>query len=84
MKKIIENILSSLNNKPGQGYSGKKLTALAITVAYCYSHRFLTAEHLAAVLAVDGALITALFGINTYDKSLNKKDNEPNKEFQSN
>ena len=81
MKKIIDNILNSFNNAPGRGYSGKKMTAFAVTVAYCYSHRFLEAEHLAAVLAVDGALITALFGINTYDKSLNKQDNATNQEL---
>lgn len=82
MKKLIENILSSLNNKPGQGYSGKKLTALAITIAYCYSHRYVEGQYLAAVLAVDGALIATLFGINTYDKSLNK--DATNKELQPN
>lgn len=80
MKRIIDNILNSFNNAPGRGYSGKKMTAFAITIAYCYSHRFLESEHLAAVLAVDGALIATLFGINTYDKSLKKNESNTNEQ----
>lgn len=68
-------MLKSLDNTSG-GASGKKLTALAVTVAYCYSHRFIDAANLVSVLGVDAALITALFATNTYEKTkVNQNEN---------
>ena len=64
---IMNDFLNSFNNKNG-GYSGKKLTALAITISYCYSHRFIDASNLPIVLGVDASLISALFGINVIEK----------------
>jgi len=76
---LIKNITRSLSND-STGYSGKKLTALAVTLTYVYSHRFVNAEILTSVLIVDAGLITALFGINVVDKFTNKEvatDTEP-------
>ena len=67
MKKFFQYILASLDNV-NQGASGKKLTALAITITYCYSHRFIDASNLPIVLGVDASLISALFGINVIEK----------------
>ena len=67
---FLEYLLSSLDNV-NKGASGKKLTALAITMAYCYSHRFVDPNNLAIILGVDGSLILGLFGINVLDKSKN-------------
>lgn len=72
MMNLYQHIKSSLDNKK-EGFSGKKLTALAVTLTYVYSHRFLTPEILTGVLIVDAGLITALFGINVVDKFKNKE-----------
>lgn len=65
---FVKYLLNSLDNS-NSGASGKKLTALVVTVAYCYSHRFIDPNNLVLVLTVDAGLITALFGINTYQKT---------------
>ena len=67
MKKLFQYLLASLDNV-NKGASGKKLTALAITITYCYSHRFIDASNLPIVLGVDASLISALFGINVIEK----------------
>jgi hypothetical protein len=67
MKSFLEYLLASLDNV-NKGASGKKLTALAITITYCYSHRFIDASNLPIVLGVDASLISALFGINVIEK----------------
>ena len=71
--KLLENIIESLKNNTS-GFSGKKLTALSVTLTYIYSHRFVATEILTSVLVVDAGLITALFGINVVDKFKNKKN----------
>ena len=67
VKTFLEYILASLDNV-NKGASGKKLTALVITITYCYSHRFIDASNLPIVLGVDASLISALFGINVIEK----------------
>lgn len=69
---LYDYIKGSLNNSK-EGASGKKLTALAVTLTYIYSHRFITSDILTSVLIVDAGLITALFGINVVDKFKNKE-----------
>jgi hypothetical protein len=69
---FIEYILASLDNV-NKGASGKKLTALVVTLAYCYSHRYVQPDNLVLVLGVDAGLILGLFGINAVEK---KKINE--------
>lgn len=69
---LIQNIFESLKNNP-KGFSGKKLTALAVTLTYVYSHRLVTYDILTSVLAVDAGLIATLFGINVVDKFQNKE-----------
>ena len=73
---FFEWLLASLDNV-NKGASGKKLTALFITIAYCYSHKFIDEANLAVVLGVDAGLILGLFGIGSYDKT---KKNEPQSE----
>lgn len=65
-------IKSSLDNDT-VGASAKKLTALAVTLAYLYAHRFVDATNLVMVLTVDAGLICGLFGINVVDKLKNNK-----------
>ena len=69
---LYQYIKGSLDNRK-DGASGKKLTALAVTLTYIYSHRFVTSDILTSVLVVDAGLITALFGINVVDKFKNKE-----------
>lgn len=70
MRRLIQNLLDSFSNNK-EGWSGKKLTAFAITMAYCYSHRYCDAGNLAIVLGVDAGFIAVLFGINVVDKNKN-------------
>ena len=69
---LYQYIKGSFGNEKG-GASGKKLTALAVTLAYIYSHKFVTTEILTSVLIVDAGLIATLFGINVVDKIQNKE-----------
>ena len=69
---LYRYIKGSFGNEKG-GASGKKLTALAVTLAYIYSHKFVTTEILTSVLIVDAGLIATLFGINVVDKVQNKE-----------
>jgi len=64
---FIEYISASLDNV-NTGASGKKLTALVVTLAYCYSHRYVQPDNLVLVLGVDAGLILGLFGINAVEK----------------
>jgi hypothetical protein len=67
---LFEYLKGSLDNQ-NTGASGKKLTALIVTLTYVYAHRYCTTEILTSVLIVDAGLITALFGINVVDKLKN-------------
>lgn len=67
IKKFSLFIQSSLDNNTS-GASGKKLTALAVTLAYCYSHKYVNDVNLPMVLAADAAFISTLFGINVIEK----------------
>ena len=78
IREVIEWLLASLDNV-NKGASGKKVTALFITIAYCYSHRFVDPANLAVVLGVDGSLISVLFGIGSYDKKVKANENNENK-----
>lgn len=69
---LFKFIKSSLDNNT-EGASGKKLTALAVTCAYLYAHRFVDATNVVMVLTVDAGLICGLFGINVVDKLKNKE-----------
>ena len=69
---LYNYIKGSFGNEKG-GASGKKLTALAVTLTYVYSHRFVSTEILTSVLVVDAGLIAALFGINEVGKFKNKE-----------
>ena len=68
----MNNFINSLKNN-ADGFSGKKLTALAVTCAYLYAHRFVDATNVVMVLTVDAGLICGLFGINVVDKLKNKE-----------
>ena len=70
---MITNLINSFKNNI-DGFSGKKLTAFAVTCAYLYSHRFVDATNLVMALTVDAGLICGLFGINVVDKLKNGKE----------
>lgn len=74
MKELIQNILSSLNNK-SEGFSGKKLTAFTITGCIVAAHiKWITLgdfTQLTTVLTIDYGTILMLFGINVVDKKQN-------------
>lgn len=74
MNKIIQNILSSLNNNK-DGYSGKKLTIMSIVGCIVAAHvKWIMLgdfTQLDTVLAIDFGAILTLFGVNVADKKLN-------------
>ena len=67
LNKATLDLYDSFTNG-NKGFSAKKLTAFSITVAYCYSHKFVDINNIVAVLGVDGGIITLLFGVNVLDK----------------
>jgi hypothetical protein len=76
MKEFFDKLIGSLDNKPGSGFSGKKLTALVLVVCVLAAHiKWITLgdfSQLISVLTCDYAFISVLFGINEYSK--NKKN----------
>jgi hypothetical protein len=71
---FFNGILGSFSNDT-TGYSGKKLTALAITACVVAAHiKWLSIGNLSQlemVLTIDYAFIATLFGINVIDKKQN-------------
>jgi len=67
---LIQRILGSFDNEVN-GFSAKKLTAFAMSLAYCYAHKFVDANNLVGVLVADGGVICLLFGINEAGKKIN-------------
>jgi len=74
IKEIINGVIGSFSNDT-TGYSGKKLTALAITTCVIAAHvKWLSIGNLTqleAVLTIDYGFIAVLFGINVVDKVKN-------------
>ena len=82
MKNFITDLSDSFNNIAGKGWSGKKLTAFAITLCVVVTHfawiRYCVVNsnftQLEMILTIDYAFIATLFGINEYGKKTTKKD----------
>ena len=74
MKQIINDLLASLHNQEG-GYSGKKLSALAIVLCVIATHAKWIAlgdfKQLEMVLTIDFTFIGTMYGINVADKKIN-------------
>lgn len=86
MKDIFKSFISSFNNSP-TGMSGKKLSAFGIS-ALCFivpiiiwtiwAWKHNDWGQLTSVLTIGASLITALWGVNVWDKNKNgDKDNLP-------
>ena len=81
MKEFLNSIkrgfLGSFNNEP-VGWSGKKLTAFAITICCVAAHiKWMALKdftQLTTVLTIDYAFIATLFGINVVDKMKNPSE----------
>jgi hypothetical protein len=75
MKQIISNLLSSFNSQEG-GYSGKKLSALAVMMCVVAAQVKWMAmgdfKQLEMVLTINFTFISTMFGIGAYTKI--KKD----------
>lgn len=75
MKKFISDLLASLTND-GQGYSGKKLSAMVIVMCIVAAHiKWMTLKdfntQLELVLTIDFSFILTIFGLNVADKKIN-------------
>lgn len=73
----LNNLFESFSNTSG-GYSGKKLTALAITLCIVAIHvKWLIQEdnsQMEMILTIDYTFVLTLFGINVVDKFKNKNN----------
>ena len=71
---FIKNLLASFDNKEG-GFSGKKLSALAVMICIITAHiKWITTGNftqLEMVLTIDFTFICTMFGINVVDKKIN-------------
>lgn len=80
MKRIIENLILSLDNRGG-GFSGKKLTAFSLVLCVIVAHIKWIAlgdfTQLISVLTVDFGFIAVLFGINEYGKKSVPNEDKP-------
>ena len=81
----ITNFFNSFNNS-NLGYSGKKLTILVAMllcftfpiVTWCYwANKHNDWSLLTGILTIVAGLITALFGVNLYDKFKNGNSDKP-------
>jgi hypothetical protein len=79
MKDFIKNIIDSLNNEP-KGFSGKKLSAVAVMACIIVAHAKWVYmgdfTQLEMVLTINYTFIATMFGINVADKKLNTKKDE--------
>ncbi len=80
MKKVIQNIINSFNNKE-EGFSSKKLTAFSVMVCIVATHiKWITMGNftqLEMVLTIDFGFVSLLYGINVTDKKINPTDKPP-------
>lgn len=78
MKKVIQDLINSLNNEK-LGFSGKKLTIITIMFCIVVGHfKLYHSEQwnqlFVSVLTVDIGFVLTLFGLNITDKKINNEN----------
>lgn len=77
-----EGIMGSLNNKKNEGFSARKITAVAVNILYIISHivwwkhAFLRDdfEHFIAICVIDAIYVLLLLGIITMQEVIKLKN----------
>ena len=74
MKKIIENLINSLNNQDS-GFSARKLTALALMILIAYVHyKYVDLSNAIEAILIDLGGVLLLLGIITFEQILKFKN----------
>ena len=75
---IIKDFIASLNNRPG-GFSLRRLCVLIIMVCIVWVHiKYVDVNNAVDIITYDMIFILALFGIVTFDKLYQFKNNSMN------
>jgi hypothetical protein len=83
MKKIINSLIGSFDNKKENGFSARKLTAFALMVCIAYVHfKWVNHDNVAEVLIIDLCGVLILLGLITAEQVIKLKNGsqEPIKE----
>ena len=74
MKKIIENLINSLNNTDS-GFSARKLTAFSLMVLIAYVHyKYVDLSNAIEAILIDLGGVLLLLGIVTFEQILKFKN----------
>ncbi len=75
---IIKDFIASLNNRPG-GFSLRRLCVLVMMVCIVWVHiKYVDVNNAVDIITYDMIFILALFGIVTFDKLYQFKNNSMN------
>lgn len=78
MKKIIENLINSLNNQDS-GFSARKLTAFALMILIAYVHyKYVDLSNAIEAILIDLGGVLLLLGIITFEQILKFKNGNSN------
>lgn len=78
MKKIIENLINSLNNTDS-GFSARKLTAFSLMVLIAYVHyKYVDLSNAIEAILIDLGGVLLLLGIITFEQILKFKNGNSN------
>lgn len=78
MKKIIENIINSLNNTDS-GFSARKLTAFSLMILIAYVHyKYVDLSNAIEAILIDLGGVLLLLGIITFEQILKFKNGNSN------
>lgn len=78
MKKIIENLINSLNNTDS-GFSARKLTAFSLMILIAYVHyKYVDLSNAIEAILIDLGGVLLLLGIITFEQILKFKNGNSN------
>ena len=83
MKRIIDNLIGSFDNKKENGFSARKLSAFALMVCVAFVHfKWVNHDNVAEVLIIDLCGVLILLGLVTMEQVIKLKNGsqEPIKE----
>jgi hypothetical protein len=77
MKRIIDNLIGSFDNKKENGFSARKLSAFALMVCIAFVHfKWVNHDNVAEVLIIDLCGVLILLGLVTAQNILDYKNSE--------
>ena len=77
MKKIIENLINSLNNTDS-GYSARKLTAFSLMILIAYVHyKYVDLSNAIEAILIDLGGVLLLLGIVTFEQIIRFREGSP-------